>query len=167
MILETFAWILAFCFVCLHFEGCHLRGKLGCFQLIDNISEGASLFHTENFHKLSRSFDPSWFFSDVYYVGLSASCYSFCLRKLKPSLFSLLHASHHQGDLVMLKFGFSNCYTENKSESDSGDSVDAMIMYMCFMLLRVMTHEVLFYLQIWSTFVNCMVAWSRNVFLPF
>lgn len=43
----------------------------------------------------------------------------------------------------MLKFGFFNCYVENKFEFDL---VDFMVMYVCYMLFWVMMYEVLFYL---------------------
>lgn len=51
---------------------------------------------------------------------------------------SFLHASLYQGYLAMLKFGFSNCYAENKSEYDSVDSVDFMVMYMYYMFWIMM-----------------------------
>lgn len=74
-------------------------------------------------------------FSNIYHLWPSVFCYFVCLRKIKPSQFSFLHASLYQGDLVTLKFGLSNCYAE-KSEPDSVDLVDYDHVHVLYITLN-------------------------------
>lgn len=139
VILETFTWILwvflffwVFFVVCLFFQNYLLLCHLVLF-LIDDISEDTGLFHVEQ--TLTLLF-PQIIFSDICYFWL-------CLLLLfiPEEDFSFLHASLYQGYLVMLKFGFSYCYAENKSEYVFIYSVDFMVMYMCYRLLWIMMHN--------------------------
>lgn len=36
----------------------------------------------------------------------------------------------------MAQFRFSSCYTENKSESDAVNSIDSMVMHVCYVTMR-------------------------------